>query len=493
MKSIKYLVAGLLMMVLSAPAMAQDVDYKTMLKPIEEQLKAKQTDTKDFKNLVKDYKKEFKKNPEALVALGNAFVMEKDFVSGEECANLAISRDKTYGDAYILLGNIKALQDDGGEAAMWYQQCMTMDPKNPQGYMSYANVYRKIDPAESARTLEKLRQVLPDFPYEAEAGHNFYAGGNYEQAYNYFKQGDKSKFEEYILAEYAVTCYMLDKKDESLEIAKFGMQKFPKDVTFHRVALWSATDTEKYPEAIAYANTVINVDTVEQSQRDVVYYGLALKGNAKYEEAIAQFQKALEMNAEDYTPLQYISDAYKGAGNEDKALEYSKLYLEKNPSAKISDYNSLADIYLQKVKKGTDSLTKVNDLKQAIAVYDGLATKYPQIATWAHIQKADAAFQVEFDDIALDLYKQSITELENKADRDEDETGYLKRAYRNVGYIYWASKNDLNSATPYFEKLIKLDPENAMAKQALGLDQPQEAAEGEQAAGAGQSAAATQQ
>lgn len=49
MKSIKYLVAGLLMMVLSAPAMAQDVDYKTMLKPIEEQLKAKQTDTKDFK------------------------------------------------------------------------------------------------------------------------------------------------------------------------------------------------------------------------------------------------------------------------------------------------------------------------------------------------------------------------------------------------------------------------------------------------------------
>lgn len=483
MKAMKYLVAGLLTMVLSASAMAQDVDYKTLLKPIETKLKEKQTETKEFSDLVKDYKKEFKKNPEALVALGNAFVMSKDFTAGEELANMAIARDKNYGDAYILLGNIKALQDDGGTAAMWYQQCMTMDPKNPQGYMSYANVYRKIDPKESAATLEKLKQILPDFPYEAEAGHNFYAGGNYEQAYNYFKQTDKNKLEEYILAEYAVTCYMLGKKDESLELAKFGMQKFPKDITFHRIALWSATDTEKFEEAINYANTVINADSVELSQRDVVYYGLALKGNAKYDEAIAQFQKALELKKDDYTPLQYISEAYTAAGNEDKALEYSKKYLEEYPAAKISDYNNLADIYLQKVKKGLD---KEANLSSALEVYEGLAKKFSQIATWAHIQQADAAFQVEFDDMALELYNKSIAELENKADRDNDETGYLKRAYRNAGYILWASKNDLESATPYFEKLLKLDPENKMAKQALGLDQPEQPAEGEEAAPATQ-------
>ena len=35
MKAIKYLVAGLLVMGLAAPAMAQDVNYKDMLKPIE--------------------------------------------------------------------------------------------------------------------------------------------------------------------------------------------------------------------------------------------------------------------------------------------------------------------------------------------------------------------------------------------------------------------------------------------------------------------------
>ena len=40
MKAIKYLVAGLLVMGLAAPAMAQDVNYKDMLKPIETTLKA---------------------------------------------------------------------------------------------------------------------------------------------------------------------------------------------------------------------------------------------------------------------------------------------------------------------------------------------------------------------------------------------------------------------------------------------------------------------
>ena len=52
-----------------------------------------------------------------------------------------------------------------------------------------------------------------------------------------------------------------------------------------------------------------------------------------------------------------------------------------------------------------------------------------------------------------------------------DEKGYLMQAYKNAGYIYWSSKNDLETAKPYFEKLIRLDPNNALAKKALGLEE----------------------
>ena len=73
--------------------------------------------------------------------------------------------------------------------------------------------------------------------------------------------------------------YMNNKKDESLDIAKLGTQKFAKNITFDRVALWSAVDVQKFDEAITYANKIITTDSVEKSARDYIYYGLALKGN----------------------------------------------------------------------------------------------------------------------------------------------------------------------------------------------------------------------
>ena len=42
-------------------------------------------------------------------------------------------------------------------AASWYKNCMTMDPKNPQGYISYANVYRKI--IRKMESVHKLHQA----------------------------------------------------------------------------------------------------------------------------------------------------------------------------------------------------------------------------------------------------------------------------------------------------------------------------------------------
>ena len=54
MKAIKYLVAGLLVMGLAAPAMAQDVNYKDALKPIEATLKAGNVDAKAFAKVLKE-------------------------------------------------------------------------------------------------------------------------------------------------------------------------------------------------------------------------------------------------------------------------------------------------------------------------------------------------------------------------------------------------------------------------------------------------------
>lgn len=464
MKAIKYLVAGALIMGLSAPLMAQEVNYKDALKPIETTLKAGNSNPKELEKTLKDYQKEYKKDPKALVALGNILAMNKQYDQANQVADAVIAKFKDYGDAYILKGDIYAMQDNGGEAATWYGQCMTMDPKNPQGYISYSNVYRKIDPVASADALNKLREVNPDYPIEAEAGHNFFSAGNYDKAYEYFSKAKPSTLEEYIYYEYAFTAYILNKKEESLNLCQSGIQKFPKDAAMQVLAMRAAVDLKKFDDALQYANVVMNTDSIKKNASIVSYYGLALAGNKQYNEAIAQYQKALEMKADDPKPLQYISEAYKEMGDEDKALEYNQQYMDKNPNAAPTDFMKMAEIYINKAKK--DPTKKAENIDKAIGVYAKLAEKYPTLKPFAKLQEGNTAFQNELDDKAIPAYQEVITELEAKQ-CDADELSYLKQAYQYMGFIYTYDKQDFDTAKPYFDKLLKLDPDNKIAKDAF--------------------------
>ena len=56
-----------------------------------------------------------------------------------------------------------------------------------------------------------------------------------------------------------------------------------------------------------------------------------------------------------------------------------------------------------------------------------------------------------------------INILENKADRSDNENYYLGSSYSRVGYYYW-TKNDLEVAGLYFEKCIKVTPDDNIAK-----------------------------
>ena len=469
MKKMKYVVAGLLMLGLSVPAMAQNANYNEMLKPIAQSLKATPNmDAKALKNLIKDYQKDFKKDPKALVALGETLLMNKQYDEAANIANNVISKYKDCGNAYILLGDIAAMKDDGGNAAMWYEQCMSMDPKNPQGYMRYSNIYRKRSPEESERALNLLKQNCPDFPIEAEAGNNFYMAGNYAKAYEYFSKSNKEKLDEYYLVGYAVSSYMANKKEESLDISKFGIQKFPKDITFERVALWSATDLQKFDEAINYAKIIISTDSVEKSARDYIYYGLALKGNKQYTEAIEQYKKAFDLKKDDYKPYQYMADTYAEMGQEDKALECNEIYMSHNQNATPSDYAKLANIYVQMAEKG--GAKKQANLDKAYGIYTQMAEKWPTIAAWVYNMAGMQSSKAGQDEKGAEFFQKAVDLLANKTDRQDDETSTLKSALANLGYYYWVTKSNLESAKPYYEQLIKLDPNDKNARAALGLD-----------------------
>ena len=462
----KYLIAGAMMIGLSSPAMAQDVDYKTMLVPVVSAIKSDYASVEAVKG-AKEYIKTFKKNPEALVALGNTYLSEKLFDKAVECADLALKRNPNYGNAFILKGDVEALKDDGGAAANWYDRAISAEPQNAEGYLRYANVFRKVNPQESERVLNDLRRIMPNFPVEAELGHSNYLTKNYDKALEFFQKAKKESIDEEKFVEYVFTANILGNKKLSLDVAKQGVNIHPNSLALTRLAVINAIDLGENADALKYAQMVFN-DDGKKNATDYINYGRALNGNAQYDEAIKQFETALKEDAEKVEAYRYMSDSYKGKDDMSKSLDLMQKYLNLNNEAKPSDYNSLAAIYMEMVKDGID---KETNFKKAMSVFDDVANKYPQIAAWAYLQKGNNAYTAEYDDIAVENYDKVISLLENKADRDESETAYLKRAYKIAGYTFWAGRDDFEKAKVYLNKLYELDPNDPVAKQAYEAQQ----------------------
>ena len=273
------------------------------------------------------------KNAEALTALGYTYFGVKRYDAAISYADQAIAVNKNYGDAYVLKGDVAAMQDNGGEAANNYQMAMNMDPKNPNGYLGYANIYRKVDPAGAEDAINRLRQANPEYPVDAELGHLMFNADNMEKAYAYYSKTQLDKLAEGRLAEYALVAGSVDKKDEALKIAKFGVQKFPESNAFLRLGIVNSVALNLHDEALGFAERLMKKEG-ETNSGDLIYYGQALAGKERYDEAIAKFQKAIEVDKTNIMPYQHISETYAKMGHEDKAIEFSRKYMELNPNVK---------------------------------------------------------------------------------------------------------------------------------------------------------------
>ena len=139
----------------SAQAMAQDV--QSQIDAITKVIVANKNNPDAVKDQVKDFVKANKKNAVALAGLGRAYLDIKDTLNTKKYADMAIKVGKTAAAGYLLQGDLAAFNNDGGEAAMWYETAINQDPKNPTGYIKYARVYQKVDAAGAE---EKLRQLV---------------------------------------------------------------------------------------------------------------------------------------------------------------------------------------------------------------------------------------------------------------------------------------------------------------------------------------------
>ncbi|MBR4920933.1 MAG: hypothetical protein IKZ62_06430 [Prevotella sp.] len=475
MKAIKYLFMGMLMTGFSTQLMAQD-GSKADIDAVKRIISSKPA---DLDKQMKPFYKANKKNAENLVAFGRAFFEAKDTLNARSCANQALAASKNkFSPAFVLLGDIEALSsDNGGTAAAQYNQAIYADPKNAEAYFKYANVYRKISPSEAIAKLEELRSQRPDVAVDALAGRIYYNANDFDKALSYYDKADRTKMEDRDLSDYAMAAYFKQQNQKSLDIAKYGLTRKPRNAAFNRLAFFNSTDLQKYDDALTYADALFNrSDSAKFSYYDYTYYGNAYNGAKQSDKAIEMYQKALQMEDMDNKDkragvIKQLSDAYLEKEDFPNAIKHYQDYLSNIEKPSANDLAGLASLHMQHGSSLT-ATEQAEAFKRADAAYADLAEKYENAMEYATFMRARVNSQMDPDQskgLALPYYQKLADVIGPKAEKDNTDKARLNESYRYLIAYYLIQKDDKTTATSYAQKLIQIDPESEIAKQVLEM------------------------
>ena len=473
MKTIKYLVMGVLLAGFSATANAQEAELQAALDGI----KSKAPNVAD---LAKTAYKKNKKDADALMKIARAYYAQKDTAGAILFCNYANEAGKPkyqYAPAYLLLGDIEASYgSDGGKAAGYYNQAINFDPRNPEGYKKWAMVYRKISPSQAAKKLQDMKAMCPNEDVDAITAHIYMLAGDEKQAYENYAKSDVSKLDKSYLNEFVRASYFTGHFEDALKAAEAGLKIEPRNPTFNRLAMFSNYELKKYDAAKAYIHKYFNeTDSAKFSEYDHFYTALIYQALEDLENMYIHYDKALELVNDSsmikrHAILKSVSDSYLKDQQFDNAIKYYNDYLACKPELNSDDMEGLAKIYSKYAD--ADETRKAELVGKAIDAYKAMADKFP-------IQSIYAAYQCATMNNKLDKtgekglakpdYQKVVELLANKADRDNSENTMLKYSYHYLmsnAFIYGKNKA---LAKEYADKILAIDPEYAPALQIKDL------------------------
>ena len=462
MKAIKYLIMGVMLAGFSTTANAQQEELNAALSAI----KSKAPNAAD---LAKAAYKKNKKDPEALMKIARAYFEQKDTAGTNQFARYANEAAKPkyqYAPAYLLLGDVEAaFGTDGGKAAGYYNQAITFDPKNPEGYKKWAMVYRKISPKQAAQKLQDMKAQCPNEDIDAITAHIYMLAGDEKQAYENYMKADINKLDKGNLNEFVRCSYFTGHFEDALRAAEAGIKLEPRNPTFNRLAMFSNYELKNYEAAKGYINKYFNeTDSAKFSEYDHFYTALIYQALDDKANMYEQYDKALELVNDSSMIKRWdiqkaVSDSYLKDQQFEKAIKYYNDMIASKPNSNFDDMEGLANIYS---KWGETVPAKKNEyVNKAVQIYREAGAKYPIQQVYATYMAASTLNKLDDNmkqSLAKNDYLKVIDLLANKADRTKGDNTMLKTAYHYMMFNSYISKN-VPGAKEYAEKILAIDPE----------------------------------
>ena len=372
-------------------------------------------------------------------------------------------------DSYIFEADTKADKKDWGNAAGIYELAFDKDPNNIEAYVKYADTYFNVVPEMAIERLEELQARVPNSALvQRELAEKYYADnlgakaaeqyGKYIKNPNHFAQDE---------VRYVQLLFFGEKYNESLNLAKSLIGKLdPADSKvfyMKRMQLYNLVQLEKWPEAVEagksfFANALPKGSNYEV--RDYTDYGQALQEANLPEEAVAAYEKALELNPNNVDLIRYMGDSYAATDNFVKAAEYYQRLVDSG-NHKSNDLFTLSNYYLGIAStEGLDGMIQADALAKSQKYIDEVDKLVPGNVQIVN-QKAKIAKFREGDTntgAALEAYKELLGILDAKENK-ADYARYYKYAYNYLA-TYYFTKGDKSAAKTYYQKWLEYDPEN---------------------------------
>lgn len=416
-----------------------------------------------------------KKNPELVIAVARVFLDAGNLAESEEYLALAKKADNKSAAVSLLEGDIALAKKETGVACQMYEQAIYFNPKNEQAYLKLADIYKGANPQQAIEKLEQLKSVDPsNILADKKLAEVYYMNNNFDKATDaYARFIDTPEATEDDMVKYAFALFLNHKFERSLEIVNMGLKRNAHHAAFNRLAMYNYTDLKRFDEAEKAADVFFTeADKVDYSYLDYMYYGHLLGALKKYDEAVVQYQKAIELDNTKTELWREISDAYEQKNDYTNAiLAYQKYYQSLPANEQTPDLQfQVGKLYYGKGTQSDTLTVSFDERKAALAAADSVFTIIAAAAPDSYLgnfwrARTNSALDPETTQgLAKPYYEEVVTFLTDK--NDPRYNSALIECYSYLGYYYLVA-NKLPESKEYWNKILAIDPANATAKRAL--------------------------
>lgn len=416
-----------------------------------------------------------KKNVELVASVARAYLEEGKLPEAESYLEMARKADNKAPEVSLLEGDIALARKDVGKACQLYEQAIYFDANCKDAYLRYAEAYKTASPSQAIEKLNQLKALFPDCKEaDKELAEVYYAANRFDKAAEtYARFIDTPLATEDDLLQYAFALFLNHDFEKSLEVSRKGLQKDARHAAFNRLVMYNNVDLKRYDEAEKAADAFFNAsDNADYSYLDYRYHGTLLSALKKYDQAIGEYDKALEKDATQIGVWREIADAYEQQADYPQAIAaYQKYYDSLDGDEKTSEaLFRLGRLYYG---EGTSSDTvavlparRMEALQAADSIFALVAAQAPDSYVgdmWR--ARAHSAMDPETTEgLAKPYYEKMVDMLLAKNDPKYDAA--LIECYSYLGY-YHLLKSDYEASKTYWNKILAIDPENATARKAL--------------------------